>query len=149
MGLRPRRDRLCWTAGRQGDIETDYGGTATGHTYGRHRVGDRASVDPGAGDPVLRGASVRLGHRRADRGRSRRAGGDHAAQARAAGRDEAAVARPIGIYPEGAREAAGDRAASGRSAAANGGAAGATPGPARDVGPAASRAWIVIARLQA
>ena len=56
-----RRSRYC----------SDRGGTAAGHTLRHHGIGDRASVASDAGSAVFRGASVRFGDRRADRGRYR------------------------------------------------------------------------------
>ena len=79
MGLRlPRAARLFWAAGASRQHSITQGGTRTGHTHGHRGVGDRASVGSGAGADLRRGASVRFGDGRADRGRYRDAAGGQA-----------------------------------------------------------------------
>ena len=49
----------------------EYGGTTAAHTLGHRSIGCRPSVGSGDGCDLRRGASVRFGHGRADRGRYR------------------------------------------------------------------------------
>ena len=55
-----------------------HGGTRSSHTHRHCGISDRSSVGSGAGAAVQRGASVRFGDRRADRGRHRYAGRNRA-----------------------------------------------------------------------
>src|SRR5947208_6740057 len=136
-------------------------GTATGHTHGRHRVGDRTSVDSGAGDAVVRRAPVSCGDGGDHRGRHRHAAGGAAGQARAAraapvaGIRSATGAEDAGNTAIGGSRSgrAGPAAAASAAAAgpaAAGGIAGAAAKPPRSSGAAAeSNARLVSARLGA
>ena len=81
MGLRLLRRQAMLGQGRRWQDAAKTGWNRTGHTHGRHGVGDRASVDSGVAGAVVRGASVRP-VRRADRGRYRHAAGNRAPSSR-------------------------------------------------------------------
>ena len=80
MGLRQLAapDAMLRVQGRHSDLLGNVFGCdepAADHTDGYHGIGDRPSVAAGAAVAVFRGASVRLGDGRADRGRYRRGAG--------------------------------------------------------------------------